>query len=111
MTILAITPDYLAEYEAGILTIARYSDGQAVALTGKGIAGEFRACLKTHAPERVCATFVRMAVDAHKRAVARPGYRSPLGSLDQRDGDGWAPLYMPEAMPRTPENGGWAVVA
>ena len=104
MTILAITPEYLAEYEAGILTIARYSDGKAVSLAGKGIAGEFRACLKTHAPQRVCETFIRIAVDAHKRAVARPGYRSPLGSLDQRDGEGWAPLYKPAKMPRDMES-------
>lgn len=81
MTILTITQDHLVEFEAGILTIARYSDGHCVALKGKGIAGQFRACLKTHEPVRVVQTFLRIA--ERKQA--------------------WQPLYKPERMPRSIE--------
>lgn len=100
MTILAKTADHLAEFECGILTIARYSDGHAIALKGRGIAGQFRDCLKTATPEKVISTFIRIGESDHKRTTARPGYRSPLGSMDRRDGDGWSPLYKPERMER-----------
>lgn len=60
MTILARTPEYLVEYEAGFLSIARYSDGHCKAAKAKGIAGQFRACLKTHSPERTIECFLRM---------------------------------------------------
>ena len=62
-TVLAATPEYLAEYQrAGrLLTIARRSDGHAVALTGPSVAGDFRDCLRTHTPERVCETFAAIA--------------------------------------------------
>lgn len=60
MTILANTPEYLVEFEAGILTISRRSDCMHVALEGRGIAGQFRECLKTHDANRVVQTFLRM---------------------------------------------------
>jgi hypothetical protein len=72
MTVLAKTTDYLVEYESNMLTIARYSDGHCLALTGRGIAGEFRACLKTHAPDRVIQTFMRMIPDATWRPLYKP---------------------------------------
>lgn len=77
MTILAKTADHLVEFENGVLTIARYSDGHCVGLTGRGIAGQFRDCLKTHAPERVVETFLRIV-------------RNQM----------WQPLYKPHMMPR-----------
>lgn len=79
MTVLASTPDHLAEYEAGarLLTITRRTDGHCVALTGARVAGEFRDCLRTHAPERVIQTFLRIAGGA---------------------GADWTPLYKPEAV-------------
>jgi hypothetical protein len=77
VTILAQTSEYLVEYESGMLTIARYSDGHCLAFTGKRVAGEFRDCLRTHPPERVVATYIRIARGAT-----------------------WQPLYKPECMPR-----------
>ena len=77
MTILAVTSEFLVEYEARILTIARYTDGHCVALAGLGIKGQFKDCLKTHPPEKVVATFLRIA-----------GKQS------------WQPLYKPGRMPR-----------
>lgn len=77
MTILAKTPDYLVEFEANMLTIARYSDGHCIALQGKGIAGEFKACLKTSPVERVIEVFIKMV-----------------------SGAAWQPLYKPARMPR-----------
>ncbi|HLP66751.1 MAG TPA: hypothetical protein VK181_04455 [Rhizobium sp.] len=77
MTILAITSAHLVEFEAGILTIARYSDGACVTLQGKGIASQFRDCVHTHGEERATATFLRIA-----------------GSQP------WMPLYKPHRMPR-----------
>lgn len=79
MTILASTDDHLAEFEAGVLTIARYSDGHCKTMKARGIAGEFRRCLKTHTPERVIATYLRLADQA---------------------GCKWEPLYKPDYMPR-----------
>lgn len=75
MTILASTPDYLVEFEAGMLTIARRVDGHCVAMRGRGIAGDFRDCLKTHSPERVIQTYLRIC--------PRPV---------------WSPLYVPDRM-------------
>jgi len=60
MTILASTPDHVAEFEAGFLSIHRRADERHLALTGKRIAGDFRDALKTYPPERVIATFIRM---------------------------------------------------
>lgn len=75
MTILANTAEYLVEFEARILTIARRTDGHCVALSGRGIAGDFRDCLKTHSPERVIETYLRLC-----RGIP------------------WEPLYKPERM-------------
>lgn len=96
MTVLASTADHLVEFEAGILTITRRSDGHAVSLTGKGIAGHFRDCLKTHTPERVVETWIRLAISTHRRT------HDPkiLGASETRDADGWAPLYNFSAITR-----------
>lgn len=100
MTILAATADHVVEFDAGFLSISRYSDGHALGLEGRGIAGQFRACLKTHSAERTVECFIRMGEAAYRRMVSRPGYRSPLGSLDLRDAKGWQPLYKPGRAPR-----------
>lgn len=76
MTILAKTDLYLVEYEAGFLSIARYSDGYCKAAKAKGIAGQFRDCLKTHSAERTIEVYLRM-----------------MRRFD------WEPLYKPERMP------------
>jgi len=78
MTILAITADHLVEFEAGFLTIARYSDGYCKGAKAKGIAGQFRDCLKTHTPERTVECFLRM-----------------MRKFE------WEPLYKPHCMPRS----------
>ncbi len=74
MTILAYTSEYLVEYESGqgggLLTIARHMDGHCKGLTGRGIAGQFRDCLKTHSPAKAVEVFLKMAKSR-----------------------GWAPLY------------------
>jgi len=77
MTILASTDEHLAEFEGGVLTIARRTDGHAVSLRGRGLSQHFRDCLTTHAPQRVVATFLRIA--------------GPNAN--------WRPLYRPSAMP------------
>jgi len=76
MTILAMTDDYLVEYESGILTISRYSDGYCKACKGKRVAGDFRDCLKTHSVEKV--------IDVYLKMIAK----FP-----------WQPLYKPSRMP------------
>jgi len=60
MTILAHTKEYLAEYENGLLTISRDTDGQCKALKGRGIAGSFRECLATHTNDQVIKVFLKM---------------------------------------------------
>lgn len=76
MTVLANTQDYYVEFEAGFLSITRRTDGHCLGMKGKGIAGQFRACLKTHSPERVVQTFIRMARNVQ-----------------------WEPLYKPHRIP------------
>jgi len=76
MTILAGTADYLAEFEAGYLTISRYSDGHCKAWKRSGLAGEFRACLETDTRERVIEVYLRLMRKAP-----------------------WEPLYKPHRMP------------
>jgi hypothetical protein len=73
MTILASTADYLVEYEAGMLTIARRYDGNCIGLTGRGIAGQFRDCLKTHGAERTIQTYIRMVPGATWQPLYKPG--------------------------------------
>ena len=73
MTVLASTTEHLVEYEAGFLSIARRSDGHCKALKGKGIAGQFRACLKTHSPERVTECFLRMARNQEWQPLYKAG--------------------------------------
>ncbi len=75
MTVLATTPDHLAEFEFGQLTITRRTDGRALAFTGSRVAGEFRDCLKTAAPARVIGTYLRMF-----------------------SGQEWGPMYKPDAI-------------
>lgn len=85
MTILANTAAHLVEFECGFLSIHRRSDERHLALTGKRIAGDFRACLKTHPPERVIATFIRMAgpgVTWHA-PMYKPGVLATLGQPEQ----------------------------
>lgn len=63
MTILAYASEHLVEYTragGGLLTIARHGDGHCKGLTGKGIAGQFRDCLKTHPPGKVIDIFLKM---------------------------------------------------
>lgn len=60
MTILAKTAEHIAEFESGILTIARYSDGHCKAGKGRSIAGDFRSCIKSHGAERTIATYLRI---------------------------------------------------
>lgn len=96
-TLLASTADHVAEYEGGTLTIIRRADGLGFAMTGKGIAGQFRDCLRTHAPEKVIETFIRMAgpgvqwVGPFYKAgrmpapMATPGRIDPATGYDRRD--------------------------
>ncbi|ACS41650.1 hypothetical protein [Methylorubrum extorquens] len=76
MTILALTSDYLAEFEAGYLTISRYSDGHCKAWKYTGVAGDFRESLKSHGADRTVATYLKIMRKAE-----------------------WEPLYKPERMP------------
>lgn len=80
MTVLAATRHYLAEYESGQLTISRAVDGRCVAFEGRGVAGQFRECLKTHGPERTVAKWVLWA--------------------EQRKTPWQPPLYKPAALAR-----------
>jgi hypothetical protein len=64
----------LAEFEAGILTISRYSDGHCKGMRGRGIAGEFRACLKTHSPKRVIEVYLMMARKQPWQPLYKPGW-------------------------------------
>ena len=77
MTIITTTPEYLVEFEAGILTIARYSDGHCIALKGHGLSGQFREALKKHGKDRTIRTYLKIDPKAT-----------------------WQPLYKPDRMPR-----------
>lgn len=89
MTVLASTPAHLAEYEPGarMLTIARRSDGQCVAMTGARIAGDFRDCLRTHAPAQVIATYLRIAASLgiEWSPLYKPGALQPGGPLAHKE--------------------------
>ena len=76
MTILARTADYLVEFEAGYLSISRYSDGHCKAWKRAGLAGDFRACLETSTRERAVEVYLRLMRKAP-----------------------WEPLYKPHRMP------------
>lgn len=80
MTVLADTPEHLVEFEGGLLWIVRRSDGRFLTLAGKGIAGHFRDCLRTHAPARVVQTWLRIA-------GRRQDWKGPLYK------DGFIPAY------------------
>lgn len=73
MTVLAKTSEYLVEFESGMLSIARFSDGNAIGLRSKGLSGEFRSCVKTHGAERAIATYLRIAESI--KAQWRPCYK------------------------------------
>lgn len=73
MTVLAQTPEYLVEFESGMFSISRFSDGHAIGLVSKGIAGEFRSCVKSHGAERATATYLRIAEGI--KAQWRPCYK------------------------------------
>lgn len=76
MTILAYTSEHLVECTragGGLLTIARHEDGHCKGLTGKGIASQFRACLKTHPASDVIRVFLGMARDAEWKSLYKVG--------------------------------------
>jgi len=80
MTVLAKTKTHIAEYErghGGLLTIAR-SDGKCLGLTGKGIADQFRDCIRTSGADKTIDCFIRLALYS---------------------GSDWRPLYKKSAMP------------
>lgn len=60
MTILASTDEHVVEHESGVFSIMRRADNMALHMEGRRIVGDFRDCLKTHSPERVIATYIRM---------------------------------------------------
>lgn len=57
---IAKTDKYVVEYDCGMLIIHRLEDRKHLALTGKGIKGQFDACLKTHTAEKVIDVFIKM---------------------------------------------------
>lgn len=73
MTILASTPEHLVEFSCGMLTIARRTDGQCLAMKASGIAGEFRSCVKSHSAERAIATHIRIG---ERIATWKPLYKA-----------------------------------
>jgi len=76
MTILARTANYLAEFEAGYLAISRYSDGHCKAWKYAGVAGDFRASLKSFGADRTIALYLKILRKAE-----------------------WEPLFQPDRMP------------
>lgn len=73
MTILCRTEDHLAEFEAGYLTISRYSDGHCKAWKLSGIASLFRADLKRVGPERAIEVYLRLMRRAPWEPLYKPG--------------------------------------
>jgi hypothetical protein len=76
MTILAITREYLVEFEAGYLTISRYADGHCKAWKKSGIASDFRSCLRSGGADKTVSTYLLLLRCAE-----------------------WEPLYKPHRMP------------
>jgi hypothetical protein len=77
MTTLAENNDYLVEFEAGYLTISRFEDGHCKGWNKRGIAGEFRDCLKRKGVDWTINFYLHL----------------------MRKGE-WEGLYKPERMPR-----------
>jgi hypothetical protein len=80
MAILARTPEYVVEHESGVFSILRIADNMGLHMTGQRIVSDFRACLKTHAPERVIATYIRLgeAVTKWDASGYKPGVLATL---------------------------------
>lgn len=74
MTILASTPAYVVEHESGVFSIMRRADNMGLHMTGKRIVGDFRDCLRTHAPERVIQTYIRLGESVTKWEAS--GYKA-----------------------------------
>lgn len=76
MTTLAETPYYLVEYDqwAGhrLLGITDKFTGLCKTMTSDRIAGEFRDCLRTHSPERVIQTYLRLAANLPWEPTYKP---------------------------------------
>lgn len=61
MTTLIDTENWLVEFESRCLFVTNRETGLSATLQGKSIAGDIRACLKTHAPDKVAATYAKIA--------------------------------------------------
>lgn len=61
MTALIDTAKWLVEFESRCLFVTDRESGLSATLTGKGIAGDVRDCLKTHTPDKVGACYARIA--------------------------------------------------
>lgn len=62
MTTLIDTENWLLEMDTRThLSITNRMTGLSAMITGKRVAGSVRDCLKTHAPDKVAATYARIA--------------------------------------------------
>jgi len=82
MTVLAITDDYFVEFDCGIFTVSRYTDGHCLMIRAKGVAGDFRDAMKKKGADHAITLFKNIAIAT---------------------GAQWEPLYKPDMMPRTME--------
>lgn len=55
------TTNWLVEFESGCLFVTDRATGLSATMTGPGIAGDVRDCLKTHTPDDVAACYARIA--------------------------------------------------
>jgi hypothetical protein len=81
MTVLASNDDYLVEYECGLLTIARRTDGHCKSISQRdvrGISGLFKERVRRDGVDKAIASFLRVSTAL------------------QYD---WSPLYKPHRMP------------
>jgi len=79
MAVLAMTDDHFVEFDCGIFTISRYTDGHCLAIKAKGVAGDFRHAVKKKGVDHAIVLFTSIAIAT---------------------GADWEPLYKPHRMPR-----------
>jgi len=93
MTVLINTPTWLGEFEVGVFFLTNRETGLTLAMRKRGIAGEVRERLLTHAPDRVAETYSRILGPAarwervHKRIPAHgEAHENPSRVRDKRSG-------------------------
>lgn len=82
MGVIANTANYHVEFDAGYLWITRKADLMTITVQqkGKGVAGHFRDCMRTHSVDKAAEVFGRLSEHAGNRWERI--YKRDPGELD-----------------------------